>query len=733
MSELTNEDPTSQPADALLNSQRSKNRIILLTSKLLTLFCMTFSVFAYRQGFHLHSLAVLSFTVLMGLSSYLFQRNPESRASRRFVILTCSCLAMYIYYTGGTFGVGIAWTVMVPIFGFFVLGERDGLTFTVLFLLIAFILFALHRIFPHSVHLPYSFGAAITSLCIYIFATLVLFSYETSQAKDKLLLSKQLAYSSHMAEKALRASAARSEFIANVSHEMRTPLNSIVGFAEILLERNSDPDTRRMLETVEHQSETLLKLIDDVLDESKMGAGRLELAPHPFDLMAMLDDVHSMGLVRAAERGISLTIDCPSNVPRWLFGDGLRLKQVLVNLVGNAIKFTHQGSVTLRARSQGPQEGRIRLRLDVIDTGIGIPKDKQEKIFEQFAQADGSTTRCYGGTGLGTTISRNLVRLMGGELCLESESGQGSTFFFEIELPTSSEAEVRALESYETHSDTLPLQAARVLVAEDYEPNQQVVRAHLESAGHHVQIVENGLSALDAFSREKFDIILLDVQMPIMDGFEAARRMRQMECERRVEHPDAGPPTPIIALTANVDSVSRTRAIESGMNDILTKPIRRRKLLQMVQHHVRRSAPPSASHSLNVSPLQASSTPPIDLPRLLEDFDGHLAPTLGLLHKFRSQLDSLTLEMREALNQNELEKVRSSAHKSKGAAANYAADALARISAQLEQAASLGDGSTCLILLNKWEMEKQRLADFLHQPPSVSTSFPPPSVSRGKS
>ena len=730
MSEATQEETLPLSPDALMDSRHSKNLVILITSSLLTLFGVFFSCFAYHTGLIRHSFVIFVFTIIIGLSSFLFYRKPNSVSTRRLVIFICSCLTLYVFYTGGTFGVGFIWTVMVPLFAFVVLGERDGLSFTILFLLIVSALFALHKFLPHWVHLPYSNGAAISMLFIYIFVAIMTFSYESSQAKDKRLLSAQLAYSSQMTEKAIRASAARSEFIANVSHEMRTPLNSIVGFAEILLERNSDPETRRMLETVEHQSETLLKLIDDVLDESKMGAGRLELAPHPFDLRAIVDDVQSTGLVRTAERGISLFIDYPNDVPRWLFGDGLRIKQILVNLVGNAIKFTHQGSVTLRVRSWNSQNGKIRLRLEVVDTGIGIPKDKQEKIFEQFSQADGSTTRRYGGTGLGTTISRNLVRLMGGELCLNSEPGQGSMFYFEIEIPTSSETEVRALESCETHSDSLPLRTARILVAEDYEPNQQVVRAHLESAGHHVQIVENGQIALDAFSREKFDILLLDVQMPIMDGFEAARRIRKMESERRIENPETSTPTPIIALTANVDSVSRTRAIESGMNDILTKPIRRRKLLQVVQNYLHKSPSSSMIHSLNMPPLHTSSTPPINLARLLEDFDGHLEPALGLLHKFRSQLDSLTLEMREALNRNELDIVRSNAHKSKGASANYAADALSQLSAQLEQAASLGDVSACLTMLNEWEMEKQRLIDFLNNPPYEPTSLTPPSLSR---
>ena len=734
MSEPLNDEPSSLSTDVLLDSQRSKNRVILITANLLTIFCVAFTWFAYRQGFSLHAFVVLLFTIFVGLSSFLFYRWPNSVFTRRLVTFICSCLALYIYYTGGTFGVGIAWTVLIPIFGFFVLGERDGLVFTILFFLTAASLYALHKFQLPWIHLPYSDGAMVTSLCIYIFITLVTFSYESSQSKDKLLLSNQLAYSSRMAEKALRASAARSEFMANVSHEMRTPLNSIVGFAEILLDRNSDPETRHMLETVEHQSETLLKLIDDVLDESKMGAGRLELSPHPFDLLELLNDIHSMGSVKASERGISLSIDCPDHIPRWRRGDGLRITQVLTNLMSNAIKFTHQGSVTLRVRSLRAPQGLSPLRFEVVDTGIGIPKDKQEKIFEQFAQADGSTTRRYGGTGLGTTISRNLVRLMGGELRVESEPGQGSTFYFEIELPLSTEAEVNAMENGSAPSETLPPRLARILVAEDYEPNQQVIRAHLESAGHQVQIAENGQMAFDAFSITPFDIVFLDIQMPIMDGFESARRMRQLESEQKQANSTPLVPTPIIALTANIDSVSRRRAAESGMNDILTKPVRRRKLLQLIQKYLNRSSPSSTSNTSDEQPpRQTPFALPVDLPRLLEDFDGHHKTIMSLLHKFFDQLDSLTLEMRNALNREDGERLRSLAHKCKGASGNFTARALAQISSQIENEAGHGNLAPCQPLLDELDFEKQRLLAFLKNPPAPLESLSTPSLAEVKS
>ena len=722
MSEATSEEPASLSPDALMDSRRSKNLVILITSSLLTLFGVFFSSFAFHAGLIRYSLVIFVFTIIIGFSSFLFYRKPNSVPIRRLVIFICACLTLYVFYTGGTFGVGFIWTVMVPIFAFFVLGERDGLSFTILFLLIVAALFALHKFPPHWARLPYSDGAALSMLFIYIFVAIMTFSYESSQAKDKRLLSAQVAYSNQMTEKAIRASAARSEFIANVSHEMRTPLNSIVGFAEILLERNSDPETRRMLETVGHQSETLLKLIDDVLDESKMGAGRLELSPHPFDLVSILDDVHSMGLVRAAERGIALSVDCPDSVPRWLVGDGHRIKQVLVNLVGNAIKFTHQGSVTLRARSSGLDTGRVRLRLEVADTGIGIPKDKQEKIFEQFAQADGSTTRRYGGTGLGTTISRNLVRLMGGELRVESEPGQGSTFYFEIELPTSTEADVQALEYGEQHAKNPSPRTLRILVAEDYEPNQQVVRAHLESAGHSVHLAENGQTALEAFAREPFDIVLLDVQMPVMDGFDAARRIRELEAARHTAIP-----VPLVALTANMDSASRTRAIECGMNHILTKPIRRQKLLHILQRLAVQSSPAPESEPAATPPPAAESGPPLDLPRLLEDFNGQRSPVAKLLLKFSTHLVAICAEMREALNQKNMDALRRGAHKIKGASSNYAAHALARVASQLEEAASRGNSAICDPLLGQLDFEKQRLLDFLNSP--AFTSPVPPSHS----
>lgn len=375
------------------------------------------------------------------------------------------------------------------------------------------------------------------------------------------------------------ANRAKSEFLAKMSHEIRTPMNGIIGMTEAALEQCSSEEQRESLEFVKECSRSLLTIINDVLDLSKIEAGKLELSLHPFELRRELRKVEKLFSVMAIKKKIVLALDIDAEVTDTLVGDSLRLGQVLINLVGNAIKFTPEGGyIFCGAGLVKREDGMEYIRFSVRDTGIGVEKEVQPRIFESFSQADGSISRRFGGTGLGLTISANLVSLMGGELGLESEVGKGSTFFFTIPLRTS-QGLSQSLE-LEQDSSFVESSSLKILVAEDNVVNQKIVERLLKKNGHEVTFAKDGVQAVDRFLGGTFDIILMDCSMPNMDGYEATKRIRQSA---------EGNSIPIIALTANVLDGDKERCIAAGMSDYLTKPLDKKALHLALHRHSRRS------------------------------------------------------------------------------------------------------------------------------------------------